>query len=257
MTTLRVLLISTASLALLAGVAEATPSTTYWTPMTIDFQSYGVLHIGVDNYFTVGKKLQDGGGGFPTDAGLTLGVLPGSKVQMEVGVDLFGPQDYPLSFNAKIGTPEGTLFKGSPTLQAGICNVGTKKGVTDQNIIYGVVGKTIKGLGRLSAGPYVGNSTVLVDSKGSKANSGVMVAFDHSFATIKDKEGNEFSRVVFAADWASGKNAFGAGGFGLYYYFRNNISLLAGPVFFNDTGVNGKWKWTIQLDINHPKLFGK
>jgi hypothetical protein len=30
-----------------------------------------------------------------------------------------------------------------------------------------------------------------------------------------------------------------------------------GPVFFNEEGVNGKWKWTVQLDINHPKLFGK
>jgi hypothetical protein len=250
MTSARALFVSAASLALVASVAEATPSTTYWTPMTVDIQPYGMLHIGVDNYFTVGKKLQDGGGGFPTDAGLTLGVLPGSKVQMEVGVDLFGPADYPLMFNAKLGTLEGTLFKGSPTLQAGICGVGTKKGVTDQNIIYGVVGKSIKGLGRLSAGPYIGNSKVLVDSNGNKANSGVMVAFDHSFATTKDKEGNEFSRVVFGADWASGKNAFGAGGFGLYYFFRSNISLLAGPVFFNDQGINGKWKWTIQLDIN-------
>jgi hypothetical protein len=257
MRTFRVLFAGVASLALMAGVAAATPSTTYWTPMTVDIQSYGVLHIGVDNYFTVGRKLANGGGAFPTDAGLTLGVLPGSKVQMEVGVDLFGPADYPLMFNAKLGTPEGALFKGSPTLQAGICGVGTKKGVTDQNIVYGVVGKTIKGLGRFSAGPYVGNSKVLVDSNGDKANSGVMVAFDRSFAPTKDKDGSEYSRVVLAADYASGKNAFGAGGFGLYYFFKSNVSLLVGPVFFNDTGINGKWKWTIQLDINHPKLFGK
>ena len=240
----------------LAGVAGATPSTTYWTPTTIDFQSYGVLHIGVDNYFTVGKTGSDASA-FPTDAGLTLGVLPGSKVQMEIGIDVMGHTDNPLMFNAKIGTPEGTLFKGSPTLQAGIFGVGTKKDVTNQNVVYGVVGKSIAKFGRLSAGPYIGNANVLRDSLGNKANSGVMVAFDHSFATTKDKEGNEFSRVVFAADWASGKNAIGAGGFGLYYYFKSNISLLAGPVFFNDTGINGKYKWTIQLDINHPKLFGK
>jgi hypothetical protein len=251
------ILVGAASLGLLAGLAEATPSTTYWTPMTVDIQSYGVLHIGVDNYFTVGKKLENGGGGFPTDAGLTLGVLPSTKVQAEVGFDLFGPADYPLVFNAKLGTPEGTLFKGSPTLQAGICNVGTKKGVTDQNVVYGVVGKAFPKIGRLSAGPYIGNASVLRDSEGNKANSGFMVAFDRSFAPTKDKEGTEFSRVVFAADYASGKNAFGAGGFGLYYFFRSNISLLVGPVFFNDQGINGKTKWTIQLDINHPRLFGK
>ncbi len=241
----------------LASVAHATPSTTYWTPMTVDIQSYGMLHIGMDNYFTVGRKLANGGGGFPTDAGLTLGVLPGSRLQAEVGVDLFGPADYPLVFNAKLGAPEGALFKGAPTLQAGICGVGTKKGVTDQNIVYGVLGKTIPHVGRLSAGPYVGNGKVLRDSQGNEAKSGVMVAFDRSFAATKDKDGSEFSRVVFAADYASGKNAFGAGGFGLYYFFKSNVSLLVGPVFFNDEGINGKWKWTIQLDINHPRPFGK
>jgi hypothetical protein len=257
MRTLTALIASGSLLTAWAGIAQATPSTTYWTPMTLDIQPYGVVHIGVDNYFTVGKKSQDGGGGFPTDAGLTLGVLPSTKVQAEVGVDLFGPADYPLVFNAKLGTPEGTLFKGAPTLQAGICNVGTKKGLTDQNVVYGVVGRSFPRFGRLSAGPYIGNAAVLRDSDGNKANSGFMVAFDRSFAPTKDKEGNEFSRVVFAADYASGKNAFGAGGFGLYYFFRSNISLLVGPVFFNDQGLNGKWKWTIQLDVNHPKLFGK
>jgi hypothetical protein len=37
---------------------------------------------------------------------------------------------------------------------------------------------------------------------------------------------------------------------GLYYYFTKNIDLLTGPVWFNDEGINGKWKWTVQLDIN-------
>ena len=42
---------------MVSGIAHATPSTTYWTPMTVDIQSYGVPHIGVDNYFTVFKKV--------------------------------------------------------------------------------------------------------------------------------------------------------------------------------------------------------
>ena len=57
-------------------VANATPSSTMWTNMTPDIQEYGVMHIGVDNYFTVFRKAEDGGGSFTTDAGLTLGVLP-------------------------------------------------------------------------------------------------------------------------------------------------------------------------------------
>ncbi len=244
------------SLFLMAGIAHATPSTTYWTPMTMDIQPYGVLHLGVDNYFTVFRKASNGGGSFPTDFGLTMGVLPFDKLQMEVGVDLLESSDYPLFFNAKIGTPEDALFKGSPTLQAGIFNVGTKSNVTDQNIVYAVVGKTIPGIGRVAVGPYIGNKKVLVDKNGDKENAGFMAAFDRGFIPVKDKDGNEYNKIVLAADYASGKNAIGGGGVGLYYYFTKNISLLTGPVWFNDEGINGKWKWTIQLDINLP-IFGK
>src|SRR3990172_12444492 len=91
------------TLVLMAGIAHATPSTTYWTPMTMDIQPYGVLHLGVDNYFTVFRKAENGGGSFPTDFGLTMGVLPFEKVQMEIGFDLLESSNYPLYFNAKIG----------------------------------------------------------------------------------------------------------------------------------------------------------
>lgn len=242
-----------ATLVLMAGIAHATPSTTYWTPMTMDIQPYGVLHIGVDNYFTVFRK---NGGSFPTDFGLTVGVLPFDKLQMEVGVDLLESSDYPWLFNAKIGAPEEAFFKGSPALQLGIFNVGIKNGVTNQNVVYGVIGKTIPGLGRLSVGPYIGNSSVLRDSDGNKKNTGIMAAFDRGFIPVKDKDGNEYNKIVLAADYASGKNAIGGGGGGLYYYFTKDISLLTGPVWFNDEGINGKWKWTIQLDVNLP-IFGK
>jgi len=57
-------------------------------------------------------------------------------------------------------------------------------------------------------------------------------------------------KIVFAADYASGDNAIGGGGAGLYYYFSKNVDLLVGPVWFNDSGINGKTKWTVQLDIN-------
>jgi len=243
-----------AVLMFMSGIAHATPSTTYWTPMTVDIQPYGVLHIGVDNYFTVFRKAADGGGSFPTDFGLTMGVLPFEKVQMEIGFDLLESSNYPLYFNAKIGAPEDVLFKGSPTLQLGIFNVGTKNNVTNQNVVFVVIGKTIPGIGRISAGPYIGNKKVLIDKNGDKENTGIMVAFDRGFMPVKDKNGNEYNKLVFAADYASGKNAIGGGGAGLYYYFTKNISLLTGPVWFNEEAINGKWKWTIQLDINLPLL---
>ena len=43
----------------------------------------------------------------------------------------------------------------------------------------------------------------------------------------------------------------------MYYYFTKDIFLLTGPMWFNDAGYNGSWKWTVQLDINTPQLFGK
>ena len=237
---------------LIAGVpdaAQATPSTTYWTPATVDIQSFGVLHTGADDYFTIGKKGDDAGS-FPTDVGFTIGVLPFDKVKMEIGVDVLGHTDDPLYFNAKIGIPEDAFFTWQPTLQVGIFNVGTKSDVTNQNTVFGVIGKSIPVLGRISAGAYMGNKKLLVNKDGEKENTGFMVAYDRAFLPVKDKEGNEFSRVVFAADYASGKNAIGGWGAGLYYFFTKDISLLTGPVFFNEEAINGKWKWTVQLDIN-------
>jgi len=239
------------SLVLIAGNAFATPSTTYWTPMVMDIQAYKVVHLGIDNYYTVDKKSASGDqGAFPTDVGVEIGVLPFEKIQMEIGIDAMYPSDNPYYFNAKIGAPEGALFSGAPALQVGIFNVGTKKDVTDQDIVYGVIGKTIPVLGRLSAGPYVGNSKVLVNASGEKSNTGYMVAWDHGFMPVKDAAGNEYSKWVFAADYASGKNAIGGGGVGVYYFFTKDISLLTGPVWFNEKAINGATKMTTQLDIN-------
>ena len=40
--------------------------------------------------------------------------------------------------------------------------------------------------------------------------------------------------------------------FDLTYFFTKNISILTGPVWFNDSKVNGEQKWTTQLDVNIP-----
>jgi hypothetical protein len=251
----KVLAAAAAMVAVASGSAMATPSTTNWTPMTLDIQSYKVMHLGIDNYFTVDKKASSGDqGAFATDLGLTIGVLPFEKIQMEVGIDANYPTDNPYSFNAKIGAPEDVLFKYSPALQVGIFGVGTKNKSTNYNILYGVIGKSIPVLGRVSVGPYFGNRDTLVNASGGKENTGFMVAIDHSFLPTKDAAGNEYSKVVLCADYASGKNAIGGGGPGVYYYFTKDISLLTGPVFFNEKAINGAWKWSTQLDINFPSF---
>lgn len=232
---------------LFSGVLYATPSTTYWTPCVMDIQGYKVWHVTYDTYVPVqkapnadvlaGKEVL-----FPVDLGLTVGVLNSQKLQMEVGIDLLEPFDNnPLFLNAKIGYPEGALSEGSPAVQLGIFNVGTKSGVTDFNIIHFLAGKTFPEVGRVTASYYFGNDNLLKSSSGKKENTGLMFAWDKW--VVPDK-------VLLAGDYASGDNLIGGGGLGVYFYFTKNIDLLVGPVWFNDEKINGRWKWTTQLDIN-------
>ena len=265
------------------GTVFATPSTTYWTPATSDVQPFNVWHIGVDNYFRLYQTQEDRDKGqgmtLPTDVGLTVGVLPYEKINMEVGIDYLGPAVFAhpalrsmgssFLFNAKLGTPEGAFLGGwFPALNLGIFNVGTKSGVTSMNIVDFLVGKTLGRFGRIHGGGYYGNpGSVLMNKNGcvpgstvslgcapgqaaDHQNTGGMVGYDYGFMPVKDKAGNEYNKWVFAADYASGKNYIGGGGFGMYHYFTKDISLLTGPVWFNDHAINGQWKWTVQLDIN-------
>ena len=278
-----------------SGTSSATPSTTYWTPATSDVQPFNVWHIGVDNYFRLSRTTEEGlpastgvgnnqAGSFPTDVGLTVGVLPFEKLQLEVGIDGMFPGTHmhssltsigsSLLFNAKLGTPEGAWGAWSPAINVGIFNVGTKDEVTNMNIVDLIVGKTLGPFGRIHGGGYYGNpdsalmrqggckpvasartarAAILCagGSSGKLANAGGMVGYDFGFWKVKDKEGNEYNKWVFAADYASGKNAIGGGGFGMYHFFNKDISLLTGPVWFNDHVINGQWKWTVQLDINY------
>jgi hypothetical protein len=245
---LEFLLVGSVCCVLGASSAHATPSSTYWTPCTTDVQPFGKWHITYDSYFTVGRTGTKKGD-FPTDLGLTVGVLPYEKLNLEVGFDLLEPTDDPLFFNAKLGTPEGSLFAGSPALNVGIFNVGTKSGVTDFEIVDFLVGKTLPhDLGRLFAGAYVGSDT-LRSADGDVESIGWMVGYDKGFWPAKQGD-KEFKRFVAAADYASGENAIGGGGVGLYVYFTPDIDLLMGPVWFNDARLNGDLKWTVQLDIN-------
>lgn len=232
-------------LAILACISPvlATPSTTYWTPCTIDIQPAGLTHIGVDNYSNVGTS--DPLGQFPTDIGPEWGLQLSSKVAMELGFDILtSPSTTPFYFNTKIGFRENVLSPNAPALQLGFFNWGTKRGGVDsrQNIIYLVTGKTLPNKKtRLMAAYYVGEENALKSSSGEVENNGYMVAFDHQIVPGK---------WVLAGDYASGKNAIGGGGVGIYYYLTPNISLLTGPVWFNDRAINGDAKLTVQLDAN-------
>lgn len=229
-----------------AGAALATPSTQIWIPST-DVQPFGKFHLGIDSY-TRAQENENGDRPHVYDFGLTTGVLPFEKIQMEAGFDLITngdstADDHPLYFNAKLGTPEGSLFTGSPALAVGGFAFGTEKDVTDADIVYGLAAKTIPVIGRLSAGYYVGNSAVLNDADGENDNHGVLLSWDRTMSEISDK-------LWAAVDYQGGGNAFGALNFGVSWAFSPNVSVIFGYDIYNENATGGEDTFTTQLDIN-------
>ena len=210
-----------------ASVCGATPSTQIWNPST-DIQAKGIWHLGIDNYFTT-QGPAGGGYAFPTDVGLEYGLTP----NIEVGFDVFEPQTSPLAFNAKYGIPENGIL---PAFALGGFGFGTSAGVTDQNVIYGLLAKTFP-LGRLTAGYYSGNPKVLVNPSGNPDNSGVILTWDKN---LTDK-------IWASVDYASSQSALGALFYGLSYAFSSNISVIFAYGTFNN---GAKPTVTTQLDIN-------
>jgi hypothetical protein len=67
------------ALILAPDAAYGTPSTTSWTPMTLDIQPCRVVHLGMDNYFSTKASPT---GSLATDfTSPTLGVLPFNRLQ--------------------------------------------------------------------------------------------------------------------------------------------------------------------------------
>ena len=228
---------------LMAGIAGATPSTQIWIPST-DIQAHKTVHFGFDTYIKTGT--QDDGTMEPTSTnlGLTTGVLPWQKLQLEVGLDyrdVGGNHTYPLLFNAKLGTPEDALFKYSPALALGGYDFGTKSDVSDYNIVYALAAKTIGKLGRFSAGYYTGNDKLLLDTAGNKDNHGVLLSWDRTITEISDK-------LWLAVDYQGGKNSYGALSAGAAWKFAPNVGVIVGYDIYNESFY--KPTATIQLDID-------
>lgn len=227
---------------LTAGVVHATPSTQIWIPST-DIQPFKKVHFGLDLYI---KTESQNGTTEPTltNAGLTVGVLPYEKIQMEIGLDyrdIGGDHTYPLYLNAKLGVPEDAMFKGSPAIAVGGYDFGTKSDVSNYNIVYGLVAKTFGSLGRLSAGYYSGNKDLLRDINGDKDNNGILLSWDRTMSEISDK-------LWAAIDYQGGKNGYGALSFGVSWKFAPNVSVILGYDIYNESTY--KPTATIQLDID-------
>ncbi len=240
-------------LALVSNHASATGSTQIWIPST-DFQKFKTLHLGIDNYLRIKNQTDGSRGAGVYDIGLTTGILPWEKFQAEAGIDYLGMGDgiydkSPVYFNLKLGTPEGALFKGAPAIAIGGQNFGTKSNLTNYNVVYGLLAKTIPVLGRLSAGYYVGNSKILLDENSAKANSGILLSLDRPMTEISNK-------LWLAVDYQGGKNYLGALNAGFSWSFSSNVSVIFGYNIYNNHKVAYNTKdlnvnsFTTQLDIN-------
>lgn len=227
----------------------ATPSTNFWAPSTPAVQPFGVLHVTYDTYF--GSKAA-----YPIDAGLTIGLLPGSSLQAEAGFDLFYPTysggkgvEFPLVLNAKLGAPEDAWFKGQPAWSVGFFGLGFEKDVNDQNALYGVLGKTIPGLGSAQFGAYYGlNERLFRSADGADERFGLLAGYVSPAIDVP-----VIDRIVFTWDIQSGHNALGATGGGAYFYVTPSVDLLTGPVFFFERDLQpggSSWMWSLQLDVD-------
>lgn len=221
----------------------ATPSSVFWTNCTTDVQAKGVYHIDIDNYCSLGNRTKNGSS-FAPDFGLLAGLFSWEGLGAEAGIDYLGGQVHPLYFNGKIALSEGKLFANSPSFSIGIFNVGTSH-ETNQAVWDAVLGTTLPAnLGKLFAGAYTGKRAI------GKHRSGWMVGYEKPFYAAKDAAGVDYNKWQFNADFASNKNAIGGGGFALTYYFTPSINIESGPTWFNDTSLNGRWKWAVQVNID-------
>ena len=230
----------------------STPSTQLWIPST-DFQAWKTMHLGIDNYIRM-SNINGVRGAAIYDAGFTTGLLPFKKFQGEIGVDYLymGDSNYdnhPIYFNAKFGFPESTLFKGSPAIAVGAFNFGLKNNLTNYNILYGEIAKTLPLIGRLTVGYYNGNEKILVDENMKKANSGILLSWDRTMTEISDK-------LWFSVDYQGGKNYLGALNIGASWAFSKNVSVIVAYDIYNNknayynTNNQNANTLTTQLDIN-------
>jgi hypothetical protein len=212
--------------------AGATASTQIWNPST-DVQKTGTVHFGIDNYFSIADNGRNPYMILP-DAGVTVGILK----YLEFGFDLIEPSADPLYFNLKLGLPESGA---RPALAVGAFNFGTKKDVTDYNMVYGLAAKTLPTIGRISLGYYAGlNGDLYLDENGEKEAGGIIATWDR---TLTEK-------IWASVDYASGKSWYGSLSFGCSYAFSTNVSVIFGYVLFNNDKVVPNNTFTTQLDIN-------
>jgi hypothetical protein len=212
-------------------------------------QASGVWHITADYYLPTegtptGTRISP-----VTNTGLTVGVLPFKNVNAEVGIDhksgLGGADDYPLYFNAKLGTPEHALAHGVPALAVGVYDIGTKSDVTDYNIVYAKAAKTLgsntNNFGRLSVGWFSGNEHLLVDGKGEADESGLLAAWERTMPEVSPN-------LWLCLEYMGTESGYGTMNLGGAWKFADNAGVLIGYDIYNNSDLPSTF--TVQVDID-------
>ena len=227
-------------------LAQATPSTHVWAPST-DVQAFKKWHLTSDFYVPTENDASDARPSTITNFGLTVGVLPFKKLNMEVGFDHksgTGVDDYPMYFNAKVGIPENAYGEFFPALAVGIYDIGTRSDKTDYNVAYFKAAKTLSAgdfsLGRFSVGYFNGNSDLLKYGD-KKSNEGVLLCWERTLTEISDK-------LWVAVDYQGSKSGYGSLNPGISYKFSDNTSVILGYDIYNNPNLANTY--TAQLDID-------
>lgn len=254
-------------LVLMTGPALAGPTAQIMIPST-DVKGLKEVAVGFTYIGRFSSKADAGPSSY--DIGVTTGLLPFENLKLEVGVDYITSDlqndnfadSHPFYFNTKLGTPEDAFgIKGLPAFAVGISGLGTYDkpelgASTRQNIVYGLVAKTIPVIGRLSAGGYHGAKRALYSAYNpinTNMNSGIMASWDRTITEVSDK-------LWVAVDYMGGNNAMGGVNVGASWAFSKQVTVLVGLMFFNPfynpsgTGdlPGGKPAFTTQLTINLP-----
>ncbi len=234
-----------AACALLPRRAAPTPTTLFWAPATPAVQRFAVLHLTYDTYFWPGSARS---AAHPVVLGVTGGVLPFERLQLEAGFDAVLPTPDPLLLNAKLGSPEGAVFAGAPAWAIGIFDAGVTD-ATALNIGYAVVGKRTP-LGAVSAGGYVGSARLLRSSSGAVRRAGFLGGVALPPLTVNWPW---LDRAELRWDILTGKNVAGATGGGIALFFTPFVAMLTGPVFYFEPALQpggAGFAWSVQLDVD-------
>jgi hypothetical protein len=213
------------------------------------------MHITGDSYFSSERDAQGNRPDTITNEGLTTGILPFGKLNMEIGFDhksgLGNLDDYPMYFNVKLGVLENTFGNFFPALAAGIYDAGTKHNKTNNNIFYGKTAKTVSAgdlsLGRFSVGYFRGNPKLLLGKDGEKDNSGVFAAWERTMSEISDK-------LWLCVEYMGTQSSYGCRTYGFSWKFSDNVSAILGYSRYNNSNLADTI--TLQIDIDFD-LFSK